>query len=243
MKKFKLDIKASQKICALTLAGVLLITGLTGCASKDVYIRSSSTITTTLDYVSDYTNLDEILADAYYESDGEKISWEDLLTEYEIARGNEDAPKCNSSLYKIGRVLLKASIAEHLGIGFEQIRSFTLTSSKDDSENILTQHIDVSYITSNGGYKETRIRCVDEPSDLRYNVVKASVGAWQLESSSSTTPTIDDVYRSYVEYLLTSGTLKKSSGGVMEFSTKLDEEKVEAYNSYGGYSKKLSINK
>ena len=250
-------LKLNQKIILLILAGAMLVS-LVGCSKKKekvvANIVPSTSICCTLDAVSNYTKVDEVLENSVYVSDNEKEgkTLDELLEEYNVARINEYARTCNECLYKIGRMILQSSLAEQLCLNYDNIKSFNISPRDGYVATVVYTEI-VSESIPGGLTKEVKKDVVvefilaGEAYDLAVNINRARVGGWKLDSINGE-PTIDDVYLAFQRFLLSTPVCEekqpnmwemlgeKSNGDnkpkVFVYSCSLDQEKVDAYNEY-----------
>ena len=244
------------RVIAGLLAAVL---GLTGCGEQkepSVKILPSSTISGTLDAVSNLTKMDELLsADKFVnKSDGKEYTFEELLNLYNEARKEEDLSACNTLLYKIGRMIMKAQLAEALNIKPEQIVSLSIDGT------ILEGYVRTTTITYKTKYTEivsggieiegektiTRELITDgELDDLAINISRACNHSLEFGYDGYMDLDIDNVYESFVEHILTTPSIQKNDGGwfgtdYYVANAELSEEKVDAFNAYNNGPKASS---
>ena len=213
----------TKKIGALALAGSMAVT-MCGCGSNKepqptVKVPTSATIGGTLDTISDLTTMDEFLEKDKFvnKSDGKEYTFNELLNLYNEARRKEDLSECNTLLYKIGRMIMKAQLAEALGIEPEQIISLSIDGTIVEGH---TRTTTITYKTKQtdvvaGGIelsKEKEVTkefvTIGEMDDLAINIARACNHSLEFNDDSiSMDLDIDNVYKSFVEHLLTTTTI------------------------------------
>lgn len=231
----------NKRFLAAAMAGVITFS-LCSCRSNkkvSVDISNSTTLISTLDRVSNLTKIDENLASFQYEcEDGSKYSFEELVDMYHEARLSENVGEANLMLYRIGNMILKASVAEELNLDVNSI-SNVYGGIVDYNSGICELTIKYNKSVTEeipGGFqvedveKETKkIICGDELRNLLINIDRARVSGWEIgESTGYMNTNIDDAYKAFERYFCTSGTLKESFGSTT-LTMSLDENKVEAY--------------
>lgn len=245
VKNLKINKSAKNKLLLLALAGQLLV--LSGCG-KDatVDISHNSTITDTLDTVSDLTTMDEFLAGAKFTSktNGEESSFEELIAYYNESRKNENLYDCNDALYKIGVMILKAATAEQLGITHDDIVEFSFDGSEHNTSG---RCVTISYKTHDvenvpGGisvsHEEVKTKTfylAGEIDALAINTSRAGLHALVFNNDDWRELDVDSVYESYVEFMLTSSTIEEKNTSWFNknkeyvINSQLDNEKIDAF--------------
>ena len=240
-----------KRLCALALAGTMTFT-MCGCGGKapklTVKIPTSSTIGGTLDSIRDLTTMDELLMEDKFvnKSDGQEYTFDELLQLYQVARQEENLSDCNTLLYKIGRMIMKAQIAEALNIEPEQITSLSIDGT------IVEGHRRITTVTYKNKYVETVSGGIEinkeeeitrgfatygEIDDLAINIVRASNHSLKFNNEKSHMDLdVDNVYTSFIEHLLTTPTISKTKvifgDDQYNLDATLSQEKVDAFNDY-----------
>jgi len=223
------NLKISKKILALLLTGTM---GMSLCACSKgttLTISSKTDLNTTLESVSDLTILDENLEEIVYEG----TTWEEINEEYKKYREAESKVGCNQTLYKMGLMLLRASLAEQLNINVNDIVNVDWRRATygwfDDFETrqILLDYKEKHTAVCDGEkievpvYKSKEILTLNSLCDLLINLEYCSRNARDLSK-------IDDTYDSFQKYMCNSGNWNKKGDTLNMY---LDENKVKAYNS------------
>lgn len=196
MKKLNIFQKT---IGPLLAAGIILLTG----CSKEGQINDSLTIDTSfnevLDSVADENQLDENLAQLGYETD---------LDKYSDARSKGDIEKCNSALADLGKKLIEASVCDHLGIDLEDVVDFKYYAieNMNYTPNCIIKYYKTTTGKAIGDIDINRRELVEEKyylgeeaADLAFNAYHSLMGHQDTEKD------VDDIYKSYQRYLLTTG--------------------------------------
>ena len=242
----------TKEIGLIVLAGSMAVT-MCGCGSKKepkptVKVPTSATIGGTLDTISDLTAMDEILAKDKFvnKSDGKEYTFNELLNLYNEARREEDLSACNTLLYKIGRMIMKAQLAEALGIEPEQITSLSIDGSIGDRRvrtTTITYKIKQTDVVAGGIEisKEQEVTrefaTIGEMDDLAINIARACNHSLEFNDDSIAMDLdIDNVYKSFVEHLLTTTTIKKVNvifgDDYYDISAELSQDKVDTFNAH-----------
>ncbi len=185
--------------------GPLLATGvilLTGCG-KEGQINDLITINTSfdevLDSVADENQLDENLAQLGYETD---------LYKYSEARTKGNIEACNSALADLGKKLIEASVCDHLGIDLEEVVDFKYYAIEDMhyTPNCIIKYYKTTKDKVTGDIDINRRELVEEKyylgeeaADLAFNAYHSLMGHQDTEKD------VDDIYKAYQRYLLTTG--------------------------------------
>jgi len=233
-----------KRIAALGVAGSLMIGGVAGCSSinkdDDLHIGTETSIESTLEDASPYTDMDENLAQSsFHESEKASVSWNELQDKYIEARSTEDVEKCNDSLFKIGYLILKASVSEQTGIDFNRIVNVKCVLDEDtkSEDYLVTVTYTEPYVEKVAGNIDIeRERTVEKT--FRYkgnsfkfitNLLLAKKGQLSLKPADGKV-TVDDTYRVYQGYILSSGVLEDTLWGEYQVvDTELSDEKVAAF--------------
>lgn len=232
MKFGNLNIREGLKkrMGALALAGTMAVT-MCGCSGNKNDERSRHyllnmgmqymTIEDTLDAVRDLTKMDEFLSQDKFvnASDCKEYTFDELLKLYEDAYDENDISECNLLLYKIGRMIMKAQIAEALYVEPGQI---TL-----ESINVKSGYTSSVNITCNG--RSQKIYLKGELANLAINILNA------CNHTLTNSLAVNAVYESYIEHLLTKTSVdKKIFREEYTISAYSSDEKEEAFISYDG---------
>lgn len=230
------------KLCAIA-ANVLVVLGLTACsdveqeAPQKIDISNESTIEGVLNEIAPYTLIDENLEDMK-----EEIDFYQLIDEYKEARLSNSVATCNSKLYRIGYAILKAAVAEHLNINVNDIESIKYYRDKEDFEPIDNDIFLIkvvfrksSDIVLPGNIKKPEIKrdstefyVAGEAFNLIFNLNKARLGAWDIDSD----PGVDEVYESFIRFLLSSGKISEEDyKNLIYIYFEPDFQKVDVYNT------------
>lgn len=242
--------KASERKKALFLAVIMGVCYVvSGCSKQEkvtVNIPISATINGTLDTIDELTTMNEFLYNDVFinESDKQETTFGELLAYYNESRKNEDLPACNDALYKIGRMILKAQVAEALQINLEDITGFSYEAYQQDYNKYqaeATVSHKVRWLEEvSGGIKvpheteETNTYNLEgELIDLALNVNHAQLHVLSF-NTKDTAFDVDYVYESYVEAILVSTQkreTKNSSSKETEYYIygELDSAKVDAF--------------
>lgn len=196
MKKLNIFQKT---IGPLLAAGVILLTG----CSKEGKINDSITTDTSfnevLASVADDTQLDENLDQLGYETD---------LAKYAEARSQGNIEKCNSALADLGKKLIEASVCNHLGINLEDVVDFKYYAieNMNYTPNCIIKYYKTTTGKATGDIDINRNELVEEKyylgeeaADLAFNAYHSLMGHQDTEKD------VDDIYKSYQRYLLTTG--------------------------------------
>lgn len=242
------------RVIAGLVAAVLGLSGCGGQKEPSVKILPSSTISGTLDAVSGLTQMDELLRmDKFVnKSDGEEYTFEELLNLYNEARSNQDLSECNILLYKIGRMIMKAQLAEYLNIEPEQIVSLYIDGTIGH-----TRTVEITYKTTHneivaGGIELNEEKTITrvfyprgEMDDLAINICRACNHSLKFNDDSVAMDLdVDAVYKSFVEHLLTVVSTNRTKvifgDDYYTIDADLSQEKVDAFNAYNNGPKASS---
>lgn len=226
----------NKKFIAALTAGTIAFT-LCSCAKggEVVEISNKSTLTSTLNAVSDFTTIDENLESlSYVDGEGNAYDFDALVEKYHEARKGKDLELANSLLYQIGIRIAKASLAEQLDIDCKSITSVTYNSRGGNGPGTVSVKYNVTKVNEiPGGLQEScvveeekTIYADGELANLMINVIRAKSGRLTLGSGNGSD--LDNVYKSFERYMLTSGVLKDTFGNT-ELTMELDDVKVKAY--------------
>ena len=232
----------NKRFLAGVMAGVIAIS-LCSCRKQkkvSVDISNSTSLSSTLNSVSNLTKVDENLKKFNYVcDDGTEYSFEELVNKYHEARLGEYVGEANLMLYRLGNMILQASVAEELGIDVNSI-SYVDGGIVDHNTGVCKLHVryDKTIVEDiPGGFQVENIEtvsedydCGDEVVKLLINMDRARVSGWKIEGSTGSMNTdIDDAYKAFERYLLSSGRVEEDVFGDPNFVMSLDANKVAAY--------------
>lgn len=248
LKNLNINEGLIKRIGALVLVGSMFAT-MVGCSSKKttVDIPVSVTISSTLDSVSDLTTMDELLNEDVFvnNSNGQEYTFDELLEAYNVARQQQNLSECNTVLYKIGRMIMKAQFAEALNIKPEQITSMSIDGITGGGHTRIST---VTYKTKSTETVSGNIELdeeeiitrdfvtVGEMDNLAINIERACNHALDFDNNSSYMDlNVDNVYESFIEQILTTPSIGKVEvvfgDDYYTIDASLSQEKIDAFNA------------
>lgn len=252
-QKYKNPNKRKKRAISLLFASSLLVSSLAGCGATKaegkttVTISSLDTISDTLKAIAPVSTLDEFLDEKTFvsASTGEESTFEELNEYYIQARQSEDLSATNDALYKLGRMILMAQVAEGTGLDAKDIVSFSFngsdhTNSNDRCATIVykvktTEEASAGITFEREDEREISVKLKGEFANAAINLGRACDHRLVFESDGWPNLDVDDVYRSLVELLLVSSEITVEESGIFNKETtyilkgNLDEEKVAVF--------------
>ena len=188
-----------KTLAPILAAGVILLSGCSKESQIDAVITTDTSFYEVLDSVADENQLDENLAQLEYEND---------LDKYSKARSQGNIEECNTALANLGKRLIEASVCDHLGIDLEDVVDFKYYAIEDMNytPNCIIKYYKTTTDKATGDIDINRRELVEEKyylgeeaADLAFNAYHSLMGHQDTEKD------VDDIYKAYQRYLLTTG--------------------------------------